>query len=249
MMNQEIAAILKGDKNWSVVQGDARETGLPDESIGLIITSPPYNIGIDYGPGKQADMIPEKDFHAFNKEWLKESFRVASNGCRMYVAVSEKMLWWFKPMAEEIGWTYSQLYVWCKTNFVAGTRRISGEWNPMIDWFLIMRKGDKIPMLRWAETNTVNWFVHATPQSYFNGDLKKIHPAQWPIPLIRRFIIRTPGDVVLDPFCGSGVVGISALRCGRRFIGMDLSDDYVASSCDRLKDIIEDTKYDEDVWD
>jgi len=205
------------------------------ESFGLIITSPKYNIGLDYGEGKQADKLPDTEFRQFNRDWLAEGFRVAGDGCRLYVAVSEKMLWWFKPLAEEIGWTHSQMFVWCKTNFVGGTRRITGEWNSMIDWFLIFRKGKKTPMLRWDETNTVNWFRHATPQSNFGGDLHKEHPAQWPLLLIRRFVMRTPGNPVLDPMCGSGVVGKAAVLCGRDFTGIDISEAYCAISRKRIE--------------
>ena len=59
---------------------------------------------------------------------------------------------------------------------------------------------------------------------------ERVHPTQKPVPLLRR-LIRTssrPGEVVLDPFCGSGSCGVAAMAEGRRFIGIDQSADYCA---------------------
>lgn len=212
--------------------GDCREI-LPSLSeVGLIVTSPPYNIGLNYD-GVFNDKIPESEWRQFTEQWLEESFKIAGDGCRIYVAVSEQMLWWFKPLLEKTGWTYSQLFVWCKTNFVAGTRRISGEWNAMTDWILIARKGTKTPMLRWEETNTVNWFSCATPQSNFNEG--RFHPAQLPLALVKRLISRTPGDIVLDPFMGSGSVLLAAKNLGRKFIGIEISEKYCQIAVERLR--------------
>ena len=125
-------------------------------------------------------------------------------------------------MLEDTGWTYSQLFVWCKTNFVAGTRRISGEWNAMTDWIIIARKGDKTPMLRCNETNTVNWFACATPQSNFTEG--RFGPAQLPLALVKRLISRTPGEVILDPFLGTGSIIVAAKHLNRYSIGIDISE-------------------------
>lgn len=188
-----------------------------------MLTSPPYNIGLDYGD-TFTDCLSDEDWHNFSEEWLKQTFQVAANSCRLYIAVSEKILWWVKPMLEDIGWIYSQLFVWCKTNFVAGTRRISGEWNAMTDWIIICRKGDKTPMLCWNETNTVNWFACATPQSNFNEG--RFGPAQLPLTLIKRLISRTPGEVILDPFLGTDSVMVAAKHHTRKCIGIEIEEKY-----------------------
>jgi len=91
-----------------------------------------------------------------------------------------------------------------------------------------------MPMIRSevAGTNTVNWVLTATPQSNFTEG--RDHPAQWPTQLVRKWLSRTPGDVVFDPFCGSGVVGAEAVRLGRSFIGIDLDPAYVAIARARI---------------
>lgn len=222
------------DKWVTIYHGDCREIlpQLPDGSVGLMLTSPPYNIGLNYG-STFIDHLAENDWHIFSEEWLGQAFRVAANSCRLYVAVSEKMLWWLKPMLEDIGWSYSQLFVWCKSNFVAGTRRISGEWNAMTDWIIIARKGDKTPMLRWNETNTFNWFVCATPQSNFNEG--RFGPAQLPLALVKRLISRTPGEVILDPFLGTGSVMVAAKYHNRHCIGIEIEEKYCEIAANRCR--------------
>ena len=213
--------------------GDCREILplLPDKSVDLVLTSPPYNIGLDYGDSF-IDKISDDEWHKFTDDWLREGYRIASDGCRMYVAVSEKMLWWFKPMLEDVGWTYSQIFVWCKTNFVGGTRRISGEWNAMTDWILISRKGKRLPMIRWNDTNTVNWYACATPQSNFNEG--RYGPAQLPIKLVSRLISRTPGDIITDPFMGTGTTLRAAKNLNRKSIGIEISEEYCEIAAKRL---------------
>jgi len=210
------------DKWVTIYHGDCREIlpQLPTGCIGLILTSPPYNIGLDYGDEIFTDNISEGEHRKFSEEWLRLCYEAAADGCRIYVAVSEKMLWWFKPLIEKVGWTYSQLFVWCKTNFVAGTRRISGEWNAMTEWIMIARKGKKTPMLRWNDTNTVNWYACATPQSNFKEG--RFGPAQLPLALVKRLISRTPGDIVLDPLMGTGTSLEAAKYHNRKAIGIDI---------------------------
>ncbi len=113
--------------------------------------------------------------------------------------------------------------------------RITGDWNYLSENILLFRKGKRTPMLRSEISNTHNWFVETTPQSNFKKDYqKRVHPAQFPVELIRKIISRTPGQVVLDPFCGAGSVCIAARDMDRDYIGIDLSEEYCRLAEERL---------------
>jgi site-specific DNA-methyltransferase (adenine-specific) len=75
-----------------IITGDCREVmaTFPPESIGLILTSPPYNVGLKYEGFD--DRLPEEDFKQFNFEWLEQAYRVAMDTARLYVVLGDKML-------------------------------------------------------------------------------------------------------------------------------------------------------------
>jgi len=220
----------------TVLCGDAIEVmkSLPDESVSCIVTSPPYNIGLDYGICR--DLIPHDEFVEFQESWLGEAYRVSEDTARMYVIVSENMLFWFRNSAEARGWRWGQLLSWCKPNPVQ-TRRISGDWNYMTEYILLFRKGKRTPMDSSGDSHTFNWFIVATPQSNFTE--KREHPAQLPILLCKMLLARTPGGLVLDPFCGSGSVLIAARTLRKHWLGIDLNPDYCEMARRRIAEVPE----------
>lgn len=183
----------------------------------MVITSPPYNVGLKY-EGYE-DNLAEIAFLSLNEAWLEEAYRVCKESARLYAVISDKMLWWFKDLAIDIGWTFGQKLVWCKPNFVGAAGKVTGDWNYMTEDILLFRKGNRTAMLR-GEGTTHNWFVETVPQTNFNGG--RIHPAQMPVSLCRRLIDRTPGEPILDPFCGSGSVLVAAKELERSYFGCEL---------------------------
>ena len=203
-----------------IIVGDCVEVmrSFPDESIGMILTSPPWNVGLKYEGF--SDDLPDDEFKEFNRRWLEQVYRVAKEGARAYVVVSDRMLWWLRSMGEEVGWNYVQLLMWCKPNIVC-PNRVSGDWNYMTENILLFRKGKRTPMNNaWGIVNTFNWFVETVPQSNFREG--RIHPAQFPFSLCKKIIARTPGEPVLDPFAGSGQVLRAARALERTYIGIEL---------------------------
>lgn len=205
----------------NIITGDARQTALPDESIGVILTSPPYNVGLRY-EGFEDRLSPD-EHKEFNRRWLVEAYRIAQDGCRLYVIVSDEMLWWMRPLAEEIGWRWGQALTWCKPNLCGRSgysARISNDWNYMSEFILLFRKGKRSPMLSNSLACTFNWFIETVPQRNYSGG--RIHPAQLPVSLCLKILARTPGEPVLDPFAGSGSVLVAAKMLGRRYLGFEL---------------------------
>jgi len=209
--------------------GDARTMPLNSESIDLILTSPPYNVGLRYDG--YSDNLPHDEFVKFNHDWLADAYRVMRETGRMYVVLGDNMLWWFRELAEIIGLTYVQKLVWCKPNFVGSAGRVTNDWNYMTEDILLFRKGKRTPMLN-GNTTTHNWMVETVPQSNFTEG--RIHPAQFPVSLCLRILDRTPGNIVLDPFVGSGSVLVAAKRLARVGIGIDIVPDVIQRAKKRL---------------
>lgn len=219
----------------TIYHGDALETlsrlSDADQRVGIVLTSPPWNVGLQYEVYE--DDLPEQDFKERMQTWLYWTHGMATEGARAYVVVSDAMLFWFRGLAEREGWKWAQLLVWCKPNF-AVHGRISGDWNNMTEWILLFRKGKRTPMVSSPiQATTHNWFTIPTPQRNFYKD-QKLHVAQWPIELPMRILSRTPGDVVLDPFMGSGTTLRAAKDLGRKAIGIEIVEEYCEIAARRL---------------
>ena len=209
---------------------NAERIPLADDSVGLILTSPPYNVGLNYEG--YIDNLPHDEFVEFNRQWMAEAYRVMREGGRAYIILKDNMIWWFREIAECIGWVFSQKLVWCKPNFIGKAGRISGDWNYMTEDILLFRKGKRTPMQSGFST-THNWFLETIPQSNFKEG--RIHPAQLPLRLCTRIISRTPGEPILDPFAGSGSVVKAANLLGRAAIGFDIVPSVVNRAAIRLR--------------
>lgn len=217
--------------------GDCIEVmkSLPQNSVDVVITSPPYNVGLNYN--SYEDKID--DYKKFSLDWMKSVYDVMAESSRLYVILSDKLIFDIRYVGVDAKFDFVQMLTWCKPNFsgkIPGGR-ISQDWNNMTEHILLFRKGKRSSMLAGFDvgTTTHNYFVLASPQSNFKKD-KRFHPAQFPMELPFKILSRTPGKTVLDPFMGSGTVGIACKRLGRDFIGIDIDPDYVKLSEDRIND-------------
>lgn len=197
----------------------------------IVLTSPPYNVGLKYDSYK--DTLPQVDFETWCERVLASVFCRTNDKGRAYFIISEQMLWFFKQLAEKTGWTFVQKLVWCKPN-LAGGARISYDWNGMTEDILLFRKGKRTPMKN-SGGNTHNFFVIPSPQTNFKTD-KKIHIAQFSEKLCFQILSRTPGEVVMDPFCGSGTVLKAAKSLGLKSIGIEISEKYCEIAAKRLQE-------------
>lgn len=204
----------------SIITGDCLDVlpDIPAGSIDITITSPPYNVGLAYDGF--SDNMPDDDFMEFTAQWLRQVYRVTANSGRLYACISQPMLFWFRDLAELAGWTFGQVLTWCKPNMAVSKSRMA-EWLIMTEHILTFRKGKRTTMQNgdYAD-NTYDWFIDATPQTNYNGGRQ--HPAQWPVSLPLRILSRTPGSMVLDPFCGSGSALVAAKMLQRQWLGIEL---------------------------
>jgi len=236
-----------------ILLGDAREVlkRLPDNCIHLMITSPPYNVGKEYDEdltlGQYLDFIEEvmKEVYRVLVWGGRVCFNVANLGRKPYIPLHAYLIQVF----ERIGFLFRGEIIWDKGNAVSGASTAWGSWksavNPVLrdqhEYIIVLSKGsfrrerkgkdDTISSEEFLEFTRSIW--RFPPES-----AKKVeHPAPFPEELPYRCIqlYSFKGDVILDPFVGSGTTCIAAAKTGRYFIGIDINEDYVELAKQRIK--------------
>jgi len=223
---------------------------LPDGSVALMVTSPPYNVGKYY----DADLTLD-EYLAFLKRVLAETHRVLVPGGRVAFNVANLGRKPYIPlnahvalMASDLGFLMRGEVIWVKGKGTSGSCAW-GSWmsatNPTLrdlhEYVLVFSKDrfdrpqpgpSTISRDEFMAATTSVW--HIPPES-----ARRVgHPAPFPAALVERFIqlYTFAGDVVLDPFMGSGSSAVAAIRCGRRFVGYEIDPEYLAVSNERVAD-------------
>lgn len=228
---------------------DATSLPLPDESVDLIVTSPPYGVGKDYA--RYTD--PSEAWYEFMQQWLNEAYRVARPTCRLAVNVPlDTSEGGHRPTYAQLvraatieGWQYETTIVWNEGNVSRSVARgsVDSAAAPhimapveMIAVFCKEVWGRKASTP--SDLTRDEWLTWTNGLWTFNGEGRawEGHPAAFPIELPRRLIklLSFPGDTVLDPFVGSGTTVLEAWRLGRVAIGTDHAPEYIESSKRRL---------------
>ena len=219
---------------------------IPDNQIDLIITSPPYNVGIEYK--NHTDILLYDDYLLFLFDTWKESKRILKNGGRiainipsitykgeykaLYVDVINQM--------NELGLIMRGEILWYKQNI--SNRTAWGSWkspsNPYLvqpyEFVLIFSNGekkhfgdkDKIDITKKEFIEFSNSFWHIKPETR----LGKNHPAPFPEKLVYRLLkfYTYKEDIVLDMFGGSGTVPLVCQKTNRHFVYIDNSEEYLS---------------------
>src|SRR4030042_630771 len=215
---------------------------LPDNSIHLMITAPPYNVSKDYD-----DDLSLKEYLQLLHNSFKETYRVLVNGGRACINVANVGRKPYIPLSDsiskimlEIGFRMRGEVIWNKAAG-AGVSTAWGSWqsasNPTLrdvhEYILIFSKGD-FKREKGNKENTISkeQFIEWTKSIWnINSEsAKRIgHPAPFPEELPYRLIqlYSFKWDIVLDPFIGSGTTAISALKSDRFFVGYENNQDYI----------------------
>lgn len=229
---------------------------LPDESIDLVVTSPPYNTGMNYGVNDRKDY---KDYLIEMESVLKECYRVLKIGGRIALNLPSCILQATKSryayltldivlLMRKVGFLDREWVTWIKKRGggISGKSTSWGSWKspscPYLrdgsEFIIIMSKmsikkaGNKekidITKEEFLEFTTNCWF--------FAPETNRRHPAPFPIQLPYRLIklYTYQDDIVLDPFVGSGTSALVALKLNRRFIGFEISQKFVGMAKKRI---------------
>lgn len=235
------------DKKLTAICGDAIEqlAKIPDKTIRLIVTDPPYNLSKDYGNNQ--DKLEFDKYLLFSQKWLTEANRVLTDDGTIYVFMGMRYISYiYRILEQDLGMSFNSWITWFYTQGMGKTKGFS----PRHDDILMFTKHPKkfvfhiddirvpqkfyrsINNMRGANPGNVWEFSH---MHYCNKNRKK-HPTQKPEGLFERMILASsnPGDVVLDPFVGSGTALRVCQQTGRIGIGIDINPEYINMTKDRL---------------
>lgn len=239
-------------KDFEYLIGDCRDLfkKIPDSSVRLVVTSPPYNIGKPYG--KYKDKIALNDWQSLINDVTKEVCRILTPDGSFFLNLSPVPLGDSKEIIplpflgyqifKDNGLYLRNIITWTFNNMQNCTNRLSGRYENIlwgvkdIDNYVFNLDDVRIPYIT-KNDKRLEGGIGRNPTDvwYFdrvnNMTKKKLnlsHPTIYPLPMIIRIIKMStkPGDIVLDPFAGSGTSLVAAKILGRKGIGFDLDERY-----------------------
>jgi modification methylase len=221
---------------------------IPDNSIGLAFTSPPYNVGKDYD-----EDMPLESYLDLIQHVGTEVYRVLKPGGRYIVNVANlgrkpyiPMHAFFYQIHAEIGFLPMGEIIWKKGRGANGSCAW-GSWRSasaprlrdLHEYLLVFAKGSYKRPNKGISDLSGEEFTEATLSVWeiLPVSAKKVgHPAPFPVELASRVVklYSYVGDVVLDPFIGSGTTAIAARQHGRHYVGFDISPEYCRLAEERI---------------
>lgn len=235
------------DPNWRkcVLRADSRDVikRIPDNSIDFILTDPPYNLGQHSTgniplPGRSAmnNDVAQWDMVDFNpEEWADEFIRILKPTGNLFIFTSYNQIGrWYNCLDHRFD--TSNFMIWHKTNpapkifkagFLNSCEMIFTCWNKKHTWNFISQ----------AEMhNFIESSICMKPERLDNPK----HPTQKPVSILKKMIeiASNPDDIIFDPFMGVGSVGVAALNLNRRFIGVEIEDNYFRAAQKRIETVM-----------
>jgi modification methylase len=246
----------------TIQQGDCIEImrSLPEESVDLIFADPPYNLQLGgdlHRPdNSKVDAVDDEwdqfdsfaVYDAFTKDWLEAAQRILKPDGAIWVIGSYHNIFRVGSTLQDLGYWINNDVIWIKNNPMPNFngRRLANAHETMI--WASKNKKSKITFnyeaLKGANEDKQqrsDWYLPICNggERLENKDGEKAHPTQKPEALLYRVLSATskPGDVILDPFFGSGTTGAVAKKLGRNFIGIERDDSYIEVANSRLASI------------
>ncbi len=250
-------AILVRD---TVLLGDsiALLNSLPESSVDLIFADPPYNLQLEGALNRPdqslVDAVDDEwdkfasfaDYDRFTRDWMKAAQRVMKPNATLWVIGSYHNIFRVGSIMQDLGFWLLNDIVWRKANPMPNFRgrRFTNAHETMI-WasksasaksytfhYDALKAGNEDTQVR------SDWYLPLCTGGERLKDDKgdKVHPTQKPEALLTRILLSSsnPGDIVLDPFFGSGTTGAVAKRLGRHYIGIERDPDYAKAARARI---------------
>ncbi|KXG87965.1 site-specific DNA-methyltransferase [Agrobacterium bohemicum] len=244
----------------SIIKGDcvAALEALPSQSVDAIFADPPYNLqlgGTLHRPDQSLVDAVDNDwdqfasfeaYDAFTRAWLLACRRVLKPNGTIWVIGSYHNIYRVGSILQDMNFWILNDIVWRKTNPMPNFkgRRFQNAHETMIwasrdakaksytfNYEALKASNDDVQMRS-------DWLfpICSGGERLKGDDGKKVHPTQKPEALLARIIMAStkPGDVVLDPFFGSGTTGAVAKRLGRHFVGIEREQDYIDAASARI---------------
>jgi site-specific DNA-methyltransferase (adenine-specific) len=203
-----------------LAQADAREflASLPEESVDLIVTDPPYVSDFASPPG--GERFPQLSDEVW-PQIFRELYRILAADSHAYVFADRRIRPVFEAAAQAAGFRVHQALIWDKLSIGLG----QGAWRSQHEYICFFSKGS-----RRGNSKSLGDVLRAPrPRGY---------PTEKPVAVLKQLIAQSShqGELVLDPFCGSGNVGKAARRLGRRSLLCDVDAVFAAG---RLRLVID----------
>lgn len=255
-------------KNIIYLESSENMNKIPDKSVDLIVTSPPYNIDIKYGNKtskgkiveskgvKYADKMDEDAYRELLSRVFNECKRVLKDDGSIWINIKNRLVkdsivppFWIQEYFQDM--YLKNLIVW---NFDWGgstSRRFAPRYE-FVFWYTKDSKNYKfnledvkIPALNYRPDRYKSQLKNPSDVwriSMVSGNFQErtSHPAQYPEELIERIILTSSneGDVVLDPFMGSGTTAVVAKKFERNYIGYEIEKEYLDIANQRLSNVV-----------
>ena len=219
-------------------QGDCLEVmkDIPDKSIDLVVTDPPYKI-VQGGCTNKAVRLKGSNQEQLKKgtlfnnnsikfnEWIPEVYRVLKNNSHCYIMSNDRNINELLNVCEKVGFKLLNILVWGKSKHSPNR--------------YYMKNCEFIVFLRKGKAKNINDM--GTKQLLLIDNVaNKKHPSEKPIKLMEILIKNSSDekDIVLDPFLGSGTTGVACINTNRNFIGIELDENYFNIAKERINSII-----------
>lgn len=217
---------------------------MPSKSVDVIVTSPPYNLKNSTGNGMKDgrggkwsnaalingydnydDNMPYDEYVAWQRECLTEMYRIIKNDGAIFYNHKWRVQAGLLQDRHEIleGFPIRQIIIWKRKG---GINFNAGYFLPTYEVIYLIAKPD----------------FKLAPKSNHYGDIwefmqeqKNAHPAPFPVALIDRIVTSTTGQIIMDPFMGSGTTAVVAAGLGRDYIGIELSPTYCKMAEERIE--------------
>jgi len=244
---------MKKEGNHLIIHGDCLKElkKINDNSVDLIITDPPFNIGKKYN--SYVDRKSKRDYITWCQEWLSECVRVMKDGAALYLFNYPENNAYLMQFLDQnltfkrwMTWHYPTNTGMSPTNFTRSQHSIlfyiKGKKNKVFN-----KKDIAIPYRNPEDKRIKKLIADGSPGKtpydvFYNNIVKNVskdktpHPCQIPVSILEIFIKASsnPNDVVLDPFAGSFSTAVAAKKLGRKSISIELDEEYVKIGKDRL---------------
>ncbi|SFS49994.1 site-specific DNA-methyltransferase [Brevundimonas viscosa] len=245
-------------------RGDCIEVlrSLPDASVDMVFADPPYNLQLGGDllrpDNSKVDAVDDDwdkfasfaDYDAFSRAWLTECRRVLKPEGSIWVIGSYHNVFRLGAAIQDLGFWVLNDIIWRKSNPMPnfkGTRFTNA--HETLIWAARSREQkrytfnyDALKAFNEDTQMRSDWTLAlCTGEERLKDDEgKKAHPTQKPEALLHRVLLAAtrPGDVVLDPFFGTGTTGAAAKRLGRRFVGIERDEGYAKLAEKRIKAVV-----------
>lgn len=201
---------------------------IPDKSIDLILTDPPYKITARGNGGNSGGMFQKKEVNngkVFKvndleiEDWLPEFYRVLKDGTHCYIMTNNKNITHYLSVIDSSFFHFIKNLIWVKDNKIMGQTYMS-----QFEYVIMLRKGKHKRINDCGQSDV----LQIPNKKMKNLEGKTIHDTEKPVKLNEILIANSSneGETVLDPFMGVGSCGVACVNTNRNFIGIELDEGY-----------------------